>query len=649
MFDKEKIWNSTQLPTLPAVAIQLLELTRDPETEMSQIVELIKTDPAIYGRILQATNSSFFGFSSKVNSIDRAVPLLGTTVVTSLALSFSLSSESITDGPMKPFYQSYWKQSIIHAVAGEAIGKRCSEGLECEYFLAGLLLDIGRLAMLKAIPRDYYPVLVTAESQSRPLHEVEHEFLGLGHAEVTCKLMESWGLPDRFLDGMRFQHVSKETLAEAFKPNEHSLEAGIALSNAIGDYFISSVSGLSIQRIRDIAGHFFGMQGNTVDEFLEEVRERINEAGDLFSVDMSDISEPSEIMSQANQQLLELTMRAQSETLQASARQKEIEREKTLLESKNVELEKKATHDPLTGIFNRAYFDQQLEKVIQRGCDRCSQVAVIFADIDRFKSLNDTYGHQFGDEVLKKFANVVQQCLRSSDIFCRYGGEEFVIIVSRPSEKGVQKLAERVRASVEQTVIEHEGQRVPVTCSFGTGLMMPGRKEYRSGEVLIQNADEALYESKENGRNRVTHRCLLNDEERSLFKEINQRKFSRWLVINEILTIPVVSRVLLQVPPDQRTFGELAVGLKFLEPQQIDELASIQQQQPGRRFGELAIETGMITDDQLQLLLSWQVEPPDRLMNSMIANEVFPAERCEQLFNQYKDSVTKPSAEKATT
>lgn len=164
MFDPSTIWNSATLPTLPAVAVKLLELSRDPETETPQIVGLIKTDPAICAKILQATNSSFFGFSSRVTSIDRAVPLLGTTVVTSLALSFSLASDSVSSGPLQEYYRDYWKQSIIHAVAAEMIGRRCSQGLECEYFLAGLMMDIGRLAMLKTVSRDYYPVMVTADS-----------------------------------------------------------------------------------------------------------------------------------------------------------------------------------------------------------------------------------------------------------------------------------------------------------------------------------------------------------------------------------------------------------------------------------------------------------------------------------------------------
>ncbi len=641
MFDVEKIWTSTQLPSLPAVAVRLLELSRDPETEMSQIVDLIKTDPAITARILQATNSSYFSFKSKVNSIDKAVALLGTTVVTSLSLSFSLADESITSGPMQVYYKDYWKQSIINAVAGETIGKRCQPGLESEFFMACLLVDIGRLAMLKAISREYYPVLVTYESQGRQLFEVEHEFLGVDHALVSYKLIEKWGLPDPMLQGIRLQHFSLETLLEQLNPGEHVMEAAIVLSNAVGDYFNSPSSGIAIQRIRELARHFFGMQGQDVDQFLEEIHNRMDAAGNLFEIDMSDIVSPSEIMSQANQQLLEMTMRARSETLQASEQQKQFEREKQLLVSQNEVLQQKATVDNLTGAFNRAYFDEALNNAIHDASDRSLPLCVIFCDIDKFKKLNDTYGHQFGDIVLKQFAEVVRKNLRLADKLCRYGGEEFVIIVHRPTEKGVEKLTERIRAAIEQEDFFHLDQRVPVTASFGTAMMMPGRLEYNCAEEILKQADEALYESKENGRNQARYRCLINAQERDLIKSVNHLKFSRWLVAKEILDIMTISRILLQVPPDQRSLGEIAVDLKMMDCEQVDKLASFQKANNRKRIGDTAVEMGYVSPAELHLLLCWQCEPPDRLMNAMAANNILPAARCQELLTQYQKSIVK--------
>ena len=102
MIDPTKIWSQTQLPSLPSVAARLLELTRNPETELSQVVQAIKADPAISAKIVRAANSTFFGVRTEVTGIERAVSMLGPTVANSLALSFALTNDATSDSPARP-------------------------------------------------------------------------------------------------------------------------------------------------------------------------------------------------------------------------------------------------------------------------------------------------------------------------------------------------------------------------------------------------------------------------------------------------------------------------------------------------------------------------------------------------------------------
>ncbi|MBL4886346.1 MAG: HDOD domain-containing protein [Planctomycetaceae bacterium] len=637
MFDSEKIWTSTQLPTLPGVAVRLIELSRNPETDINDIVNLIKTDPAICAKILKSTNSSFFGFSSPVTSINRAVPLLGTTVVTSLALSFSLAGDSIKSGPLQPFYNSYWKQSIIHAVACEIIGAKCSRGLECEFFLAGMLMDIGRLAMLKAIPRDYFPALLEAASQKRELHETEMEFLGLDHAHVSFKLIKSWNFPDAMMKGVSFQHASEEVLLNELDAKKDTMAAAMVLSNAVGDYFLSSVREQALSRVRFVAKSFFNMDEIAVDKYLESMEERIEQAGNLFSIDMSDYEDPADLMVQANQQLLELTMKSQLETQKISTQQKKTEAEKVELETQNQELQIKATRDPLTGIYNRAFFDDAVAQSIHEACDRCIPFGVIFADIDKFKLLNDTYGHQFGDEVLKKVAALIARNLRPKDVLARYGGEEFVILISTPTEKSIQKIAERIRASLEAGVFYNETTPITVTASFGAAVTLPGRIDNNYAEQVVQQADEAMYESKKNGRNQVHVRSLFSDSDRKLSKAINQGKMSRWLVNKEVMDIPSISRSLLQVTPDKRALGKMAIELDLIQPDQLEEILD-NQKVSKLRFGEIAIQLGYLTQNELIQLLAWQAEPPERLIHAIAQCGYFPIEQGRLLLGEFIDT-----------
>jgi HD-like signal output (HDOD) protein/GGDEF domain-containing protein len=449
MVDPNKIWSSSQLPTLPTVAVRLLDLSRDPETEIRDVIDVIKSDPAISAKILKSTNSSFFGFKSQVTSIDRAVPLLGTTVVTSLALSFSLVEAAMTTGPLALLYNNYWKQSIVQACAAEILSKYSGKGLECEYFLAGLLADLGRLAMLKTIPRDYQPVLEAAHNEQGNLVEYESKMLGVNHVEVGTKLMENWKLPAALQQAVRLHHAPVEEIAEQESTGEFGLVRTVALAAAAGDYFCSSNKGQALDRLQKLSATFFDFCAQEVDEFLANSRSRMEQAGDLFSVKFDELGEPSELMAQASEQLAQLALREHVASTQATAQREVAERQKEELASRNVQLQKQALHDPLTLVYNRHFFDEALTTAVHASSRAAETLGIVFADIDKFKILNDTYGHPFGDQVLQRVATAYSETVRKSDIIARYGGEEFVVLVRQPTEKGLQKLAERVREHVE--------------------------------------------------------------------------------------------------------------------------------------------------------------------------------------------------------
>ncbi len=136
---------------------------------------------------------------------------------------------------------------------------------------------------------------------------------------------------------------------------------------------------------------------------------------------------------------------------------------------------------------------------------------MILCDIDFFKFFNDNYGHQAGDECLKKIAHTIHDCpQRSSDLTARYGGEEFAVILPNTNLKGAKMIAERIRVSVRNLKIEHDKSTVDryVTLSLGIATTTPGRDN--SAEKLIAHADKAMYEAKKNGRNQSIGERLKN-------------------------------------------------------------------------------------------------------------------------------------------
>ena len=163
----------------------------------------------------------------------------------------------------------------------------------------------------------------------------------------------------------------------------------------------------------------------------------------------------------------------------------------------NKKLEHLATIDPLTGAYNRMQFNLFIEAEIDRANRYGNTFSVIFMDIDHFKRINDKHGHQTGDDVLKSFTDIIDKTNRASDIFSRYGGEEFVILAYGANIDNAIICAERLRKHIENYSFDKVGH---LTCSFGVTEF---RKQKDTSHSVLKRSDDALYKAKEAGRNCV--------------------------------------------------------------------------------------------------------------------------------------------------
>ena len=171
------------------------------------------------------------------------------------------------------------------------------------------------------------------------------------------------------------------------------------------------------------------------------------------------------------------------------------------LREKNNQLSKLSTTDALTGLRNRRFVDEVLHVETLRASRYGSPLAVLMADIDHFKQVNDRHGHQAGDVVLREVAHILRGNLRVTDVGGRYGGEEFIVILPQNDIEGALQLAERWRAAVEAKPFPiSDGTCIEVTVSIGVA---GHREEHTSSADLVAEADAALYEAKQAGRNRV--------------------------------------------------------------------------------------------------------------------------------------------------
>ena len=211
--------SSVQLGSLPTIFYQINEAVEDPECSFSEIGKIINTDSALCARLLKIVNSSFFGFSSKVETITHAVTIVGMVQLRDLALATAIINNF--DGLPKNTVnmKSFWQHSIAVGLAGRVIGIYLKESNPERFYVLGLLHDLGRLLLYLAVPEDMSRVLAINKEEGL-LHEAERKVLGWDHAEVGGALLRKWNLPDPLVEGVQYHHNPSSA------PN-FPLEAGI--------------------------------------------------------------------------------------------------------------------------------------------------------------------------------------------------------------------------------------------------------------------------------------------------------------------------------------------------------------------------------------------------------------------------------------
>ncbi len=208
----------------------------------------------------------------------------------------------------------------------------------------------------------------------------------------------------------------------------------------------------------------------------------------------------------SRQVVAQLELRRQSAELRRLSAEREVylsqlEDYQQKLEAANARLHEISLTDALTGVGNRAAFDERLREELYRATRYDTYLSLLLVDVDGFKAFNDAFGHQAGDVALQIVATALR-CARPSDFLARYGGEEFAVILPATSREGAGILAERMRKAVAAATCPHRA----VTVSIGSSTLTPGSAD---GALLVAAADQALYAAKQSGRNRVAHAACL--------------------------------------------------------------------------------------------------------------------------------------------
>ncbi len=466
-----------KLPTLPGIAIQILEAVQNEEPDIDEISNIISTDPPLSAKVLRLVNSSFYNLPAKITSVPHSIKMLGINTVKNIALGFSLINNFQSQKSNGFDYTCFWKNSLVGAVSAKLLTEKLNPEFLDNAFFMGLLQNIGTLTFAHCMPAQYSLVLSEMEKTTSEHQDAEEYILGYNHQEIGEYLMKSWGLPETLYMPVGYHHNPEKL--ESTQAGIQVLTRILHLSSLFIELFDDKSRGLNLWLINHHVGAYGFEERLDVDKIAED------KVFPVFEIGVENDAEYAQIFQAAKAELSKLS----------------TEMVNTLLTQKNEikMLKQQVVRDGMTHLINHQHFLELLSKEVSRAERYKHPLSLIMADIDLFKAINDDFGHLAGDRVIKAVAGCLQQEIRESDHVARYGGEEFAIILPDTRTQDAYIVSERIRENIESLRIKHEDNLIHFTMSFGIASFHA--EKGTASDELLKRADSALYQAKKQGRN----------------------------------------------------------------------------------------------------------------------------------------------------
>ena len=489
------------LPTLSPVVNKVMGLINDSESTSKQISEFIQNDASLTSRILKVVNSAFYGFNQKITTVSHAVSLLGMDTLKSIVLSTSIIDMMAQNSSAISDLKRLWERSLFSAVSGRKMAREMDYNNPEETFIACLLMDVGMLAQLYFYGEIYEQIISNELHRGDDIVVAESRDLEFSHERLGEAMLQKWGLPELFYIPVRYHH---DLTGYDKEPEETQLLSQLVhLARLAGGIFFSPKSGNAIRDFKTVSNSLFEMGPDQVDGFFRSIKEEAFEAAQQYGFSISHLRSYTEILDEANQELTELNVTYERMNRELQKAKQEAEKLSRKLRKANETLQSLANVDDLTGLYNRRYHDDYLKREFERSKRYQRPFSYALIDIDHFKSINDNYGHQQGDIILKELGRKLRSMIRSSDMAFRYGGEEIAVVLPETDFAGAKNIGERILKDIERHEFPHKpGEPMHITVSLGISSYGES-DDFETLHEFVKKADECLYRAKKEGRNRI--------------------------------------------------------------------------------------------------------------------------------------------------
>lgn len=487
------------LPSPPSILMRILQAVQGDSHSFAELGKIISVDPALVAKLLKMANSSMYGLSGRIKTIESALAILGTNTLKNIALSFVIVQQMHGESDSVFDFQYFWKRSVTAAVAAKLLAPLADIDSD-DAFVSTLLQDVGVLVFFHHHADAYMEVMALKNNFATPGHVLERKMLGLCHAELGGTLLKGWGLPESIYRPVLYHHRCPDSVPEAYRVKVNTL----ALADRISAVYHGSRSCVGITEIVRRLSDRYGLAKESARELIDKAAEQSSEIMEFFDIPDCNIMPMSKMLQEANRELSKLNCSYEQLILELKQAKEESYRHINKLTKANKKYRELAYRDELTSLYNNRYFQQTLDFELARAERYQHAISLLFLDIDCFKEINDRHGHLAGDMVLQHVAAQILQIMRATDIVVRYGGDEFAVILPETDRDGAVGFAERVRGGIEKESVTIDGAQLQVTVSVGSATAS-GTKHGLDKASLLDAADKALYQGKHKGRNQTIH------------------------------------------------------------------------------------------------------------------------------------------------
>lgn len=478
-------------PSPSRVASEVINLARDPDIEIAKVATAIGKDPAMAAKLLRIANSAFYAQRRPSQNIRQSLVIIGLNAALTLALSFSLVSTLRACKPNGIDYRRYWRRTLLAATASRAFAERICKGRDEDAFLTGLLQDVAILAIDRT-SADFYEKLPQGASHAEQVQYEKEHLDGKDHAYYGGMLMRTWKLPESLCYAIEHSHRPEK--ADSLT-DDGKVARCIAMGSELAEVALAKDRRTLLPKAADRASQLLGIKGEQFTEIVTRVLKLIPEAEELYETSILDPADAQTLLDQARELM---TVRSLTALRDVQALQETT----AVLINRTEELEDSSRKDPLTGTLNRMWLERMLEREYTQAVMFSRSLSLALINIDHFKRINETLGHEGGDRVLKSCAETLLASIRGSDLLGRFSGDTFLVILPGTDETLAAQVGTRILTNVREAPHITSQESLKVTVSVGVATYT-AQHRFTNVNELVQAADHAVYRAKLSGRNRM--------------------------------------------------------------------------------------------------------------------------------------------------